>query len=72
MKETAMSDESSIDCDWCENEAGNTWVFVDGFVFCDSVCEGAYYSDRAYRVKNNRPPLHVERQSKPMQTNDLS
>lgn len=55
--------DSFGDCDWCEKWLSKEFLQIEGFVFCDEKCEGEYYADRSHRIKNNLPPLFVERRN---------
>ena len=56
-----------MNCYWCEKDTGEGLVFMEGFIFCDTNCEGDYYADRVDREKNNKPPLFIDRQNKQRQ-----
>ena len=43
--------ETLIVCDYCSNKV-DQWIEIEGFEFCDELCEGNFYQNR----NNNKQP----------------
>ena len=48
-------------CHWCKRAIKDSYIYIEGFLFCDEICEANFYTDRLDRKKLNKLPLSIER-----------